>query len=82
MELQGTTRWSFVHEKIFPSQEKKGDKMFVFKILKVGHDSWIDLVQKIQLSGDLQDAWVKFDRVKRIKRYTAFACHMTLVIAK
>ena len=46
-KLWGTTRWPFVHENKFLDQGKKRDKMFVFKMSKIGHDSRVDLVQKI-----------------------------------
>jgi hypothetical protein len=75
-ELRGTTRWPFVQDNKFPSQGKKGDKVFVFKISEVGPGSGVDLIQRMQLGGDLQDAWIMFDHVKRVKRYTTFACHV------
>ena len=49
--------------------------MFFFKMLEVGPSSRVDLVQIMQPSGDLKDVWVMFNHVKRVKRYTTFACH-------
>jgi hypothetical protein len=31
----------------------------------------------MQLGGDLQNAWIMFDHVKRVKRYTTFVCHVS-----
>jgi hypothetical protein len=34
----------------------------------VGPGSGIDLVKRMQPSGDLEDAWMMFDHVKRVKK--------------
>jgi hypothetical protein len=65
-----------VQENRFPGQGKQTDKVFVFKMSEVGHGSGVDLVKRMQPGGDLQDARVMFDHVKRVKRYTTFACHV------
>lgn len=43
---------------------------------EVGPGSGVDLVRRMQLGRDLQNAWVMFDHVKRVKYWTTMACHM------
>jgi len=50
--------------------------VFVFKMSKVGPGSGIDLVMRMQASGDLQDSQMMFDHVKRVKEWTTMACHV------
>jgi hypothetical protein len=42
----------------------------------VGPGSGVDLVKRMQPSGDLEDAWMMFDHVKRVKKWTTMACHV------
>jgi hypothetical protein len=41
--------------------------VFVFKMLEVEHGFGMHLVGQMQPGGDLQDAWIMFDHVKRVK---------------
>jgi hypothetical protein len=43
---------------------------------EVGPGSCMDLVKRMQPGGDLQDAWIVFDHVKHIKKWTTMACHV------
>jgi hypothetical protein len=43
---------------------------------EVGPGSGVDLVKRTQPGGDLKDAWIMFDHVKRIKLWTSMACHV------
>jgi hypothetical protein len=61
---------------MFPSQGFDSDKVFLFKMLKVGPGSSVDLVKWMQWGGDLQDAWIMFNHVKPIKHWTTMACHI------
>jgi hypothetical protein len=38
--------------------------------------SGMDLVKRMQPGGDLQDGWIMFDHVKRVKKWTIMACHV------
>jgi hypothetical protein len=38
--------------------------------------SGYDLVQQMQLGGDLQTTWIMFDRVKCVHDWMTFACHV------
>jgi hypothetical protein len=59
-----------------PDQGLVSKKVFVFKMSKVGPGSSVHLVKQMQPSGDLQEAWIMFDHVKRIKHWTTMACHV------
>jgi hypothetical protein len=43
---------------------------------EVGPGSGVDLVKQMQSGGDLQDAWIMFDHVKHVKKWTTMACHV------
>ena len=75
-KLRGSSNWAFVQENKFPSQGSDIDKVFVFKLSEVGPGSGVDLVKWMQVGGDLQDAWMMFDHVKRVKGWTTMACHV------
>jgi hypothetical protein len=65
--LRGCSHWAYVQENKFPGQGSDFDKVYVFKMSEVGLGSWVHLVKKIQPGGDLEDAWIMFDHVKRVK---------------
>jgi hypothetical protein len=44
-------------------------------MFEVGPGSGVDLVKRMQPDGDLEDAWMMFDHVKRIKKWITMACH-------
>jgi hypothetical protein len=74
--LRGCNKWPYVQENLFPGQGSDSNKVFVFKMSEVGPSSGIDLVKRMQPSGDLEDAWMMFDHVKCIKKWTTMACHV------
>ena len=76
MKLRGSSTWAFVQESKFPGQGTDTDKVFVFKMSEVGPGSGVDLVKRMQLRDDLQDAWIMFDHVKRVRGWTTMACHV------
>ncbi len=47
---------------MFMDQEK--DKVYLFKVLVMEPESEVDLVCRMQLGGDLENAWLMFDHVK------------------
>lgn len=75
-KLRGSSYWAFVQENKFPGQGSESDKVFVFKMSEVGPGSGVDLVTRMQPGGDLQNAWIMFDHVKRVKDWTSMACHV------
>jgi hypothetical protein len=74
--LRGCRNWPYVQKNMFPGQGSDSDKVFLFKISKVGPGNGMDLVKQMQPGGDLQDAWIMFDHVKRVKKWTMMACHV------
>jgi hypothetical protein len=45
-------------------------------MLTEGLGSGVDLVRRMQPGGNLQNAWMMFDHVKRVKDWTTMACHV------
>jgi hypothetical protein len=43
---------------------------------EVGPKSGMHLVKRIQPRGELEDAWIMFDHVKRVKHWTTMACYV------
>jgi hypothetical protein len=74
--LRGCSNWLYVQENMFPGQGTDFDKVFVFKMSEVDPSSGVDLVKRMQPGSDLEDAWMMFDHVKRIKKWTTMACHV------
>jgi hypothetical protein len=74
--LKGCSNWPYIQENLFPGQGSDSDKVFVFKMSEVGPGSGVDLVKRMQPGGDLEDAWMMFDHVKRVKKWTTMACHV------
>jgi hypothetical protein len=48
----------------------------IFKMLEDKRGSGVDLVKRMQPGGDLKNAWLMFDHVKRVKKWTTMACHV------
>ena len=61
---------------MFPGQGDDSDKVFIFKMSKVGSGSGVDLVRRMQPGGDLEHAWIMFDHVKCVTNWTTMACHV------
>ena len=74
MDLKETSKFEFIHENKFPGQSK--GKVFVFKMSVDRPGSGVDLVKRMQPGNDLQDCWLMFDHVKRVKDWTTMACHV------
>ena len=45
-------------------------------MFEVGPGSGVDLVKRMQAGGDLENAWLMFDHVKRVQSWTTMACHV------
>jgi hypothetical protein len=74
--LRGCSNWPYVQKNMFPSQGSNSDKVFLFKMSEVGPCSGVDLVKQMHLGGNLHDAWIMFNHVKRVKKWTTMACHI------
>ena len=75
-KLRNASKWAFVQESKFLGQGSDKDKVFVFKMSKIGPSRGLDLVKQMQAGGDLQCYWMMFDHVKRVKDWTTMACHV------
>lgn len=73
MKLRELSNWAFVQGK-FPGGGDDGDKVFSFKMSKVGPCNSVDLVRNMQLLKPLKNAWIMFDRVKEVVGWTTMAC--------
>ena len=75
-KLRGVSSWAYVQRNQFPGQGDEKDKVFVFKMSEVGPGSGVDLVRRMQPGGDLENAWIMSDHVKRVKGWTTMAAHV------
>jgi hypothetical protein len=74
--LRGCSHWPYVQKNMFPGQGFDFDKVFLFKMSKVGLGRGVDLVKRMQPGGDLQNAWIMFDHVKHVKKWTTMTYHV------
>jgi hypothetical protein len=65
--LKGCSHWAYIQENKFLGQGSDSDKMFIFKMSEVGLRFGVLLVKQMQPGSDLEDAYIMFDHVKRIK---------------
>jgi len=72
--MKRNLRFEYIHDNVFPGQGK--EKVYLFKMLVEGPGSGVDLVKWMQVGGDLENAWLMFDHVKRVKDWTTMACHV------
>jgi hypothetical protein len=75
-KLRGISLWAFFQVNKFPGQRADLDKVFVFKMSEVGSGSGVDLVKPMQPGEDLENAWMMFDHVKRVRQWATMACHV------
>jgi hypothetical protein len=67
MAMKSFTRIEYIHGNVFLRQGK--DKVCIFKMLVDGPRSGVDLVKRMQLGGDLENAWLMFDHVKCVQEW-------------
>lgn len=72
--MKSHAKIEFIHDSVFPGQGKK--KVYLFKMLVHGPGSSVDLVRRMQPEGNLENCFVMFDHVKRVKSWTTLACHV------
>ena len=65
MALKNHQGFKYVHDSRFPGQSK--DKVFVFKMFVDLAGSGLDLVKRMQYGGDMENSWIMFDHVKRLR---------------
>jgi hypothetical protein len=75
-KLCGINLWTFVQENKFLGQRADLDKVFVLKMSEVGPGSGVDLVKRMQPGENLDNVWMMFDNVKRVRQWTTMVCHV------
>jgi hypothetical protein len=74
LKLKKSSTYDYIHDSKFPGQ---GDKLvYLFKMSTCSQGSGVNLVPRVQSRGDLENEWVMFDHVKRVKDWTTFGLHV------
>ena len=76
LKLKKASTYNYIHDNRFPRQEGASDIVYLFKMSTVGAGSSMDLVWRMQASGDLELAWIMFDHVKRVVGWTSLGAHV------
>ena len=63
-KLRGLNNWAYIQKNMFPGQGNDSEKVFIFKMSKVGPGSGVDLVRRMQSGRDLEHVWIMLDHVK------------------
>ena len=74
MTMKKNSRFKYIHDSVFPGQGK--ERVYLFKMLLEGLSNGVDLVKRMQASGDLENGWMMFDHVKCVKEWMTMACHV------
>jgi hypothetical protein len=73
-KLKKSSTYDYIHDSKFPSQGN--ELVYLFKMSTCGQGSGVSLVDRMQPGGDLENKWVMFDHVKRVKEWTTFGVHV------
>ena len=74
MALKDHYAFKFVHGSRFRGKSK--DKLFVLKMFVDLPHSGVKLVKRMQVGGDMENSWIMFDHIKRLKDWSTMTCHM------
>lgn len=74
LKLKKSSTYDYIHDSVFPGQGK--DLVYLFKMSTCGVGSGVDLVKRMQPGGDLENEWVMFDHVKRVKEWSTLGIHV------
>ena len=74
LKLKKGSKYDYIQDSRFPRQGS--ELAYIFKMSTVGLGSGVDLVQRMQLGGDLELQWVMFDHVKRISHWMTLGVHV------
>jgi hypothetical protein len=74
LKLKKSSTYDYIHDSVFPGQGS--DLVYLFKMSTCGYGSGVSLERRRQPGGDLENAWVMFDHVKRIKDWTTMGVHV------
>ena len=76
LKLKKASTYDYIHDSRFPGQGSSDDIVYLFKMSTIGAGSGVDLVRRMQPSGDLELAWIMFDHVKRVVGWTSLGAHV------
>jgi hypothetical protein len=73
-KLKKSLTFDYIHDSKFPGQ---GDELvYLFKMSTCGQGSGVSLVCRMQFGRDLENEWIMFDHIKRIKEWITFGVHV------
>ena len=73
LKLKKSSTYGYIHDCVFP---KRRDLVYLFKMSSCGAGSGIDLVKRMQPGEDLENEWIIFDHVKRMKEWTTLGIYV------
>jgi hypothetical protein len=74
LKLKKLSTYDYIHDNKFLGQ---GDELvYLFKMSTCGQGSGVSLVCRMQPGRDLENEWIMFDHVKRVKEWTTFGVHV------
>jgi hypothetical protein len=74
LKLKSTSTYNYIHDSIFHGQGS--NLIYLFKMSTCSQGSGVSLVKRMQPGGDLENEWVMFDHVKRVKDWTTMGVHV------
>ena len=76
LQLKKKCMFPYFHNSRFPGQGNEEDKCFIFKMSTKGQGSGVDLVNRMNRSGegDLKHSWVHFDHTHRVEGWATMSC--------
>jgi len=67
--FKSKSRYNYIQDNCFLRQ-LSNQKVFFFKMSIDGVPNGVDLVKRMQLGGDLENAWIMLDHFKQIERWS------------
>lgn len=78
LKLKEKCQYDYFQGSLFPGQvsDNENERCYIFKMSTVGPASGVSIVKQMQKGGELEQSWVCFDHVKRIRGWTTMAAHV------
>jgi hypothetical protein len=73
LELKRRQCYNYIQDSDFLGQGVP--KVYLFKMSTHGLASGVDIVMRMQLGRDFENAWIMFDHVKHVQGWTTMGCH-------
>ena len=77
MTLKDHSGFKYVYDSRFPGQSK--NKVLISKMSVDILGSGVNIVKRMQVGGDMENSWIMFDHVKRLKGWTTLAYHTSTI---